>query len=225
LRLVWHSATLLLPPLAVVAVAVSFALVPLLMGVGIPWSWVGIGALGWLVALVLRAPVAIGVRNLSLSPAATQTVVTSASGPAEEVVRVVILLLAAVDFRTAFAIGLGWSVIEAIYAAPQEIIRESLRHRTDEKSREARQLLTDMGLGRSVRPIWLIVERVFATAFHIGLTLLVGWQPVLAVAAIPLHSVTNLVVLATLRRSVPRAQFILALVGIAAFTAGLIVWN
>ncbi len=188
------------------------------------WPWVGIGALGWLVALMLRAPVALAARRVAATTLGAQRIVVWVSGPAEELTRLVILLIATRDLPTALAIGIGWSLVEAVYAVPQPMLRSALRRRTDAQAREAREIMATMGLDRDVGPFWPGIERFFASGFHIGSTLLIAWQPWLVIGAVPLHSALNVSVLAILRRNLPLAMGALGAVGVAIFALGLAVW-
>lgn len=73
-----------------VAIA-SFPLVAAWLG-SPDWKLVGLGAAGWILALVLRGPVAMLAKWLT-SPERTGTIVGWASGPAEELVRVGTVIL------------------------------------------------------------------------------------------------------------------------------------
>ncbi len=194
------------------------------VGVAILWPSVGLGALGWLIALMLRAPVAVGARRITETALDLQRIVVWASGPAEEITRLVIVLIAVQDLPTAVAIGLGWSLIEGVYAVPQPMIRAHLRRRTDPQAQEAREVLAALGLDRDVGPLWPGIERLFASGFHIGVTLLVAWQPWFVIGAVPLHSALNVSVLALLRRDIKLAMGLVGLVGAAVLAAGLAVW-
>jgi hypothetical protein len=100
----------------------------------------------------------------------------------------------------------------------------SLLRRTDEQARQARALLTSMGLDKLLSqtdPALGVVERIAASALHIGFTLLIAWQPLLVLATIPVHSATNFVWLRLFRRSAVLSEVVFALIGAAILVAGL----
>ena len=67
-----------------------------------------------------------------------------------------------------------------------------------------------------------MVERVTASAFHIGATLLLARWPVLLIPAVPVHSGLNLGFLALLPRSMIRAQVLVGAIGLPVLAAGLV---
>ena len=143
------------------------------------------------------------------------------AGPAEEVVRLGVVLMASQDFATAYAIGAGWAAVEAVYGIPAGIARLTLMRRDDPKALEARRELAEMGLDRDIAPAWGMVERLFAGAAHIGFTLLVARWPLLVIALIPLHAAVNMGVMALLPRGIARTEALVALAGTARFLGGL----
>ena len=66
------------------------------------------------------------------------------------------------------------------------------------------------------------MERVTASAFHIGSTLLLARWPLLLAAAVPVHSGLNLGFLALLPRSMFRAQLLVGVIGLPVLGAGLV---
>lgn len=151
-----------------------------------------LGAVGWIVALALRAPVAlVGMRILD-DRQRVQVLVTGASGPAEELVRLVAVLAIAAGFREALWIGLGWGAIEVVYSLVNGFAILALLGRTDPEAEQARALLPISDITRPDAPLWGVVERTWATLLHIGFTLLVAAAPLLVVITIPVHSATNL---------------------------------
>lgn len=148
------------------------------------------GAAGWLLALVLRAPVGlVGVRITGSTERAQRWVVAS-SGPLEESVRLAVLLLVGRGLGTALWIGLGWAAIEVLYAIANGFAIEALARRTDPGAERARALLPPAALSAS-GPWWGVVERVWATAIHLGFTLILAAMPVLVVVTAAVHSAIN----------------------------------
>ena len=204
------------------AVGAAYAVLPLAWDGALVWSAVGLGALGWAVALAFRAPVALLVRRRYDRLPTIQRAIASASGPLEEPARLIVLLLIGRDLDTAYSIGLGWAGIEILYGIVNGFVLASIRTRTDEKAVQARRQLEDLGLLRDFPAYAGVVERITASAFHIGSTLLLAQWPVLLVAAVPVHSGLNLGFLALLPRSLVRAQVLVGVIGLPVLAAGLV---
>ncbi len=205
-------------------VPLAFALWFHLWGVSLSWLAIGAGAVGWIVALFLRTPVALIARRLLRTPERAQPWVVAASGPAEESMRLITLLLVGRTFPLALSVGLGWTAIEIVYTIVNGLVIASLLRRTDEQARQARALLASMGLERMLSqtaPSLGVIERISASALHIGFTLLIAWQPLLVLATIPVHSATNFVALRLLRRSAVLTEVVVALIGAVILIAGL----
>jgi hypothetical protein len=210
-------------------VPLSFALWFHLWGIALSWPAIGAGALGWVVALFLRTPVALIARRLLGTPERAQPSVTAASGPAEESLRLVTLLLVGRAFPLALSVGLGWTTVEIVYAIVNGLAIASLLRRTDERARQARAFLASIGLERLLSqtdPAFGVVtlgviERFSVSALHIGFTLLIAWQPLLVLGTIPVHSATNFVWLRLFRRSAVLSEVAVALIGAAILIAGL----
>ncbi len=128
------------------------------------------------------------------------------SGPLEETVRLGAVLLAGNGFIVAYSIGFGWGAVEVVYALFNGAVVLRLARRSDEKAVEARRQLQELGLMTEAGPFLGILERLSATALHIGSTLLVAKWPVFVLAAVPLHSAINLGVLALTRQGPLRVQ-------------------
>lgn len=148
------------------------------------------GAAGWFVALVLRAPVGlVGVR-ITGSPDRVQRWVVASSGPLEESVRLAVLLLVGRDLSTALWIGLGWAAIEVLYVIGNGFALAALAERTDPEAERARAMLPPAALG-DAGPWWGVVERAWASAIHIGFTLVLAAIPVLVILTAAAHSAVN----------------------------------
>ena len=204
------------------AVGAAYAVLPLAWDGALVWSAVAFGALGWAVALAFRGPVALLVRRMPESIPTIQRAIAAASGPLEEPARLIVLLLVGRDLDTAYSIGLGWAGIEIFYAIVNGFMLATIRTRTDEKAVQARRQLEDLGFLRDFPAYAGVIERVTASAFHIGATLLLAWSPVLLIAAIPVHSGLNLGFIALLPRSMVRAQAVVGVIGLPVLGAGLL---
>ena len=222
MRSIRPYAQLILAAPFMLAVGAAYALFPLAWDGALVWSAVGFGALGWAVALALRGPVALLVRRRSEHMPTVQRAIAAASGPLEEPVRLILLLLIGRDLDAAYSIGLGWAGLEILYGIVNGFVLASIRTRTDEKAVEARRQLEELGFLRDFPAYAGVVERFTASAFHIGSTLLLAWSPVLLVAAIPVHSGLNLGFLALLPRSMARAQVVVGAIGLPVLAAGLV---
>ena len=78
---------------------------------------------------------------------------------------------------------LAWAAIEVVYAIINGFVTLSLFRRDDEKARQARAVLENMGLAKAMLnapPFLGVVERIFASAIQIGFTLLLAWQPLVS---------------------------------------------
>jgi hypothetical protein len=148
------------------------------------------GAAGWLVALVLRAPVGLAGFRITGSTERAQRWVVASSGPLEESVRLAVLLLVGRDLGTALWIGLGWAAIEVLYAIANGFAIEALARRTDPEAERARALLPPAAVGGHA-PWWGVAERVWTTAVHIGFTLILAAIPPLVVVTAAVHSAIN----------------------------------
>lgn len=202
------------------AATAALVFVPVGLGHEVPWGWFGAGALGWVLALVLRLPIVLGLRRLGAGMDVMRRWTPALAGPTEELVRLGVVLAASQDFATAYAIGAGWAAIEAVYGIQVGFVRLALLRRDDPKALEARQELAKLGLDRDIAPAWGVVERLFAGAAHIGLTLLVARWPLLVIALIPIHAAVNMGVMALLPRGIARTEALVAVSGSVLFIGG-----
>lgn len=197
-------------------------------GVSLSWPAIGAGALGWYVAFVLRTPVVLVAQQLLRTPERMHPWVVAASGPAEESVRLITLLLVGRAFPIALSVGLGWATIEIVYTIINNLAIAWLLQRPDERARRSLALLLSMGLGNMLSPtapVLSVIERIGVSALHIGLTLLIAWQPLLVLVTIPLHSGANFVSLWLVRRSAVLAAVVWVAIGAAMLLAGLAVFG
>jgi hypothetical protein len=179
----------------VLAVPVVIGLV--IVASGVPLDPVGLiaGAIGWSVALVLRAPVAIVSMRIEQDRRLVQPWITGASGPAEELVRLGVLLLVGRDLPLALSIGLGWAAIEVVYSLVNGVAILALMGRTDPEAEQARSLMPTPEVLRSDAPLWGVVERAWASVLHVAFTLIVAAVPLFVILTTVAHSMTNLLLL------------------------------
>jgi hypothetical protein len=173
------------------------------------------GAAGWLLALVLRAPVGLVGMKLASSPARAQRWVVASSGPLEEAARLAALLLVGRDLGTALWIGLGWAAIEVLYAIANGFAVAALAERTDPEAERARAMLPPAALTAS-GPLWGVVERVWASALHIGFTLVLAAVPVAVLLTAPVHTMVNVGALWLMER---RGLLVVSVAGLAVAAA------
>jgi len=205
-----------------VAVPVAYALVFNYLGYPIDWRAYGIGALGWLIALILRTPV-IQIAGRLAKPSSAQLIVVNSSGPLEEIVRLVVLALTSFTLSNALSIGQGWAAIEVVYAAINGIMMLVIANGTDEKSIEARKMMEQQGMRTDLSPLVGVIERVTASAFHIGAALLIACQPWFVLLLVPAHSLLNLGAVRLMKTSIVWTEVFVAVVGIAVLAAGWLV--
>lgn len=212
-RLAQRLAPLYLLVPALFAGAFAFSGYPLI------WPAFGLGAAGWVIALMLRGPVSVLAMK---KPGIGKTILYASSGPLEEGVRYAILALTSLHFGWAASIGQGWAAVEVVYVVIQIFAMASLATRTDEKALQAKAVLEAQGL-TNAHPAWGIAERISASAFHIGATLCIAAIPWAVMILIPLHSLFNLVMIRLVKRSVAWSEAFAALLGGAVLVIGLYV--
>lgn len=169
------------------------------------------GVVGWVLALVLRAPVGLAGLRITGSPDRAQQWVVASSGPLEESVRLAALLLVGRDLSTALWLGLGWAAIEVGYAIANGFAIASLAARTDAEAERARAMLPPSAFAASA-VWWGVVERIWASALHIGFTLVLAAAPILVLATVPIHTLTNV---AVVRLSRQRPMLVVSVIGLA----------
>lgn len=188
------------------------------LGHGMDWKGFGLGALGWLIALFLRGPLSALVRNLPEERA--KTIVGASSGVFEESVRLLLIALTSAALPWAHSVGQGWAAVEVLFVMVNVAVIVSLLPRTDEKAMQAKEILLKQG-NLQASPLWGILERVWASAFHIGATLIVAYNPWTVILLIPLHSAFNLTAVKLGQKSLVGTSLFIAAVGLALFGTGL----
>jgi hypothetical protein len=207
-----RARALLLASPAYLAVPVLFAVWFRSLAGPLPWTAMGLGALGWWTAILLRLP--LGPIASRLGPKRGQLLVVAASGPLEELVRLAACLVAGRALATALAIGLGWGAIEVAFALVNAFVLLAALRRNDQRAREVWRELMESGIPLDASPLYGALERVSATALHVGFTLLIAASPWLVLITIPVHSGVNLLALRYARRLIATELTLLAVAGV-----------
>lgn len=201
-----YRRTLLLAAPLAIATPIVIGLMLVASGARLQPLWMGAGALGWIAALALRAPVAIVAARLTGGPERAQPWITAASGPLEEVVRLGLVLLASLTLDRALSIGLGWAAIEVAYAVVNGAAMATLIGRTDAEAEKLRAMIPIPGALEPSALWWGAFERWWASVLHIAFSAIVAARPALVLFNIVAHSATNLVLLRVGKR-LTMAQF------------------
>jgi hypothetical protein len=178
------------------AVPIAFLLIAIGAGVDIAVIAVIAGAIGWGLAYLARGPVAYVLRARG-DKDLTSPWFVAASGPAEELVRLGVVLLVGRDLDTAISIGLGWAGIEVVFVCVQGLAIATLMTKDDPEARRIRDALPapPAALMAPDAPWWGVLERIWASVLHVAFTLIVAAQPALVLVTMPIHSAINLAVL------------------------------
>lgn len=179
-----------------------------------------LGAAGWMIALTLRAPIALIASRLTTKER-TMTVVGWASGPAEEVVRLLLVLFVLRSGSAAAWAGAGWMAVEVLYVTANGLMIATLLTKDDPKSIEAKDLLLEQGMIQNYGPWWGVLERFGAAGLHIGFTLLLFAQPWLVLVTIVVHSATNMLWVRYAKRSIALTELAMLGWGIVVLTSGI----
>jgi len=203
-----------------------FIVVPFLFWLGfrtagfdLEWKAFGLGALGWFIALILRGPLSALVMKMPQERA--KNIIVASSGVLEESTRLVLLAVTSVTSSWAISVGQGWAAIEVLFTMVNIVVIASLVKRTDEKAVQAKQFLESQGTIHA-SPLWGVLERIWASAFHIGCTLIVAFVPWTVVLLIPLHSSLNWFAVRIAAHSVWKSSLFVAVVGVATIVVGIL---
>lgn len=184
------------------------------------WSLLGLGAAGWMIALVLRQPVAL-IASRMTSPERTRTIVGWASGPAEELMRVGMVILFVRTASDAIWAGVGWAGIEVVIVAVNGFVIANLLTRDDPKALKVQALLRERDTMTACAPGWAVVERCSAMALHVGFTLLLFAWPWLVLVTMIAHSLTNMIAVHYAKSSVVVTELALVVVSFGILLCGL----
>lgn len=181
------------------------------------------GAIGWWVALLLRLPIGLVSKKL-LATNKVRALVIAASGPCEEITRLIVLIVLGRTVSNGYSLGLGWAGLEVLYSVVQGVAMGTLSSRSDPKAEQAKLYLREQGLDKSLEPsapFWGILERVGANATHLGFSLLIVFSPWVVLLTVPLHSFLNFYVSRSVKSSFLKAEMGFVAVAVVVFTAGL----
>lgn len=178
-----------------------------------------LGVLGWTIALLLRAPML--VLTFRLTHNVKEQVAAAMAGPAEEVVRLLAVLFLQANFASAISLGLGWATIEVLYTLVAGFSSVMILSRGGVGALQLKKRFLDTGQTVPATVYSGVIERLSATALHIGFTLLLAYHPLLILVTLPLHSVVNVGAITLNNRSALATQTLIALFGITTLLVGL----
>jgi hypothetical protein len=178
-----------------------------------------LGIVGWLAALVLRIPVALVARK-GKSLRRAQQIVVGSSGPAEELVRLAVILVTAQTFGGGLYLGLGWASAEIVYTTAAVWAASSARRRLP--ASDPRAACQSPAAGMYVTAS---VERLGIAAFHIGAALALAKYPTLVIPVMALHSGLNVVALRLAHRGTVLTEAFIVTTGVLLFVSGLGLWG
>lgn len=209
-NILWASPLYLLVPL-------PFYIIAHYLKIDIDYKLILLGALGWWLALIIRIPLIVFIKKRNIDLKTSSRLTIGMSGPAEETVRLIILIQVGFSISNAYSLGLGWAMIEIIYGLIQIIGLGVLERKTDAKALEAKAFMKQMGMDKTLEssiPYWGVLERVSATAIHIGFSLLLTFSPLFILISTPLHSLVNFYVVKMNKISISKSQLGLFTIGL-----------
>ncbi|MCA9344512.1 YhfC family intramembrane metalloprotease [Candidatus Saccharibacteria bacterium] len=212
-------------PLYILSI-VPFIALAIVLDIEIDTGYVLLGALGWWLALLLRLPLILYSKTKKLDFNVSNKLIIGASGPTEEITRLVLLATIGITTGNAYSVGIGWASIEVIYGLVQIIGMGILQQKNDKEAKEAKSLMKQMGMEKSLEPstpFWGALERVSAGAIHIGLSLMLVLSPLIVLITIPLHSFVNFSVVRMNKQSIIKSQLSILLLGIIILLTGILI--
>jgi hypothetical protein len=214
---------ILASPLYLLAI-VPFVLIAHYVEITVDSTHVLLGAFGWWIAFIIRLPVIFLIQKKKIHLRKASKITIGISGPAEEITRLLLLLIVGLTAPNAYSVGLGWAMIEIIYGLVQITGLGILEKKSDPQAEEAKSVMKKMGMDKTLEPstpFWGALERVSSSALHIGLSLLLVSSPYLILVTIPLHSFTNFFVVKMNQQSIRHSQIGLLVLGCMMFILGL----
>jgi hypothetical protein len=212
---------LVLTALLLAIVVIGYALAITIAGYPLAVLPLVAGALGWLIALAARTPVILVAMRLFGSSERALPLIIASSGPTEETVRVIAVLLVGRDLATALWLGFGWTAIEIGYTYLNSIVVAQLLSRGDPQAQRVLELVPPAAVADAA-PWWSAIERAGVSALHIGFTLIVAVVPIAFVLTALIHSAFNLITTALNKRwPIVAVEGLVCLTGAATLLVGL----
>jgi hypothetical protein len=182
-----------------------------------------LGSIGWFIALILRTPFIFLIKN-KYGLSKQVILIPLLSGPAEESVRLLLIILFSITFSKAYSLGFGWTTIEVFYALIQTLALSSLNKRTDNKALKAKELVKQIGMENilEANPLWGVIERISVSAIHISFSLLLTLNPLYVIIIMPGHSLINEIILKLTKKSIATLEVVIFGLGAILFTIAVI---
>ncbi len=169
-----------------------------------------LGALGWSVALILRFPFLFLIKSrYTLSKQVI--LIPLLSGPTEESVRLLLIILFSITFSKAYSLGFGWATIEVFYALIQTLALSGLNKRTDEKALKAKEMVKQIGMENilEANPLWGVMERISISGIHLSFSLFLAINPFFVTIIMPAHSLINEIILKLSKKSIATLEIVI----------------
>lgn len=144
-----------------------------------------LGVLGWMVALAARLPVLGSAGRLHASRR-RDTILATASGITDEVVRLALVVVVVSDVASALWTGFGWALAQFVFIAATELTTFSWPI-----GEQAAEQLRARGGFVSTHPVHSGVRGITGMSFHLGATLLLAAGPWWVLATASAHAVVN----------------------------------
>jgi hypothetical protein len=161
-----------LPVIAIVPVVLAVVLATTLAPVRAGAA--ALGAAGWLVSVALRGPAgALASSRMPKQAVPTLTLPALLSGPAEELIRLLLVLVGVHGFASLLWAGFGWGTVEVASTLVTAVGVRRLLLDPSDKAAEARRGMVSMGwlqYVQSLVPVLGAVERAAVSLLQIGFT-------------------------------------------------------
>ena len=193
-----------------------FVALALLLRLEASLPMLGVGAGGWCLALAIRVPAIFALGRMGRAAVGVWL-----SGPAEELVRLAMVLGFAHSADEAYWLGLGWGLAEVPYHVLESAVLWRLQQGAPAQGQASLVDAAVAELAASPWSWWRSLERYSATALHVGFTLAMELSAWAALVLVPAHSLLNQAFLWGAGRSVAAAEWTALAVGLAALAAGL----
>jgi hypothetical protein len=137
--------------------------------------------------------------------------------------RLLALWITGTALDTAICLGLGWASAEILYVIVNGVVLAYVRQSQRIARIGGQQLEQDLSTRKGL--LLGIIERLSATTFHVGASLMVAAFPLLVLVTIPIHSSLNLLPVFLPRRSLGTTEFIIAVLSTLVLILGLSLHN